>query len=74
MCKTDCVVCNGELVDFETSSQSITSCYDANEYNKLGREYEDIILTHNNLIREWYNIYYNLEQSMFENIEIVKRI
>ena len=74
MCKTDCVVCNENKVDFKTSSQTINSCFDAERYNQLANEYNDIINTHNSQIKEWYKIYYNLEQAMFGNVEIIRRV
>jgi len=73
MCKTDCVICDGDIVDFEKSGQRIKSCQDANEYNEIVSEYNDIVGTYNDQIQDWYTIYYELEQSMFENVQLVKR-
>jgi len=71
MCKTDCVVCNNNRVNF--NDQTVTSCYDARKYNNLITQYNNLVKKHNNLVEQWYQIYYTLEKSMFQNIDIVKK-
>jgi len=77
MCETDCVICEEglfgvEFVDWERS-ENIKSCYDASRFNRLIKEYNTKIEEYNNLIKEWYVPYYELEKSMFGNLELIER-
>jgi hypothetical protein len=71
MCRTDCTVCTNSLVNFD--DQTITSCYDAEQFNNLRDKYLELIDRHNNLVEQWYQAYYTLEKSMFGNIDIVQK-
>lgn len=73
MCQTDCAICDNYQVDFSKTNRLIRSCKDAKEFNTLISKYNSLIQEYNNKIKEWYTLYYKLEKSMFENIEIVKR-
>lgn len=77
MCKTDCVFCltgvlGQKFVDWE-ESKSITSCWDATDYNALVEEYNENVEDYNLLVQNWYKTYYDLEKSMFWNVEMLKR-
>jgi len=69
MCNTDCKNCgssDGYYID-------PYYCYDAYEYNRYVREYNNIIEDYNLLIEDWYESYYDLEKSMFNNIQLIER-
>ncbi len=77
MCKTDCVICGEamfgiELVDWE-KSEKITRCDGATRFNRLLKDYNKDIDEYNSLIKEWYVPYYDLEKSMFGNVELLER-
>ena len=55
------------------TKEEIESCWDAEEYNKLVEKYNNLIINHNNFVQEWYDNYYELEKSMFGNIELISR-
>jgi len=73
MCRTDCVICDGDSINPEKTKEEIESCWDAEEYNKLVEKYNNLIINHNNFVQEWYDNYYELEKSMFGNIELISR-
>jgi hypothetical protein len=77
MCKTDCVICEvglfGRRFVHWDRSASIFSCYDANRFNSLLKEYNNKIENYNFLIEDWYKPYYDLEGLMFWNVELIER-
>ena len=77
ICKTDCVICGEgifgkKFVDWDRSA-SIFSCYDANRFNSLVKDYNNKIEDYNALIEDWYKPYYDLERLMFWNVELIER-
>ncbi|MFA4960572.1 MAG: hypothetical protein WC548_02810 [Candidatus Pacearchaeota archaeon] len=66
MCNTDCSYCNPNRID-------PLYCDDAYEYNKYVGDYNEIIEEYNVLVEEWYKPYYDLEKSMFDNVELIAR-
>lgn len=78
MCTTDCVICSedsqgNQFVDWQKSNAFISSCWDAQKYNTLVNQYNNKIEEHNSLVENWYKPYYDLEKSMFGNIELIQR-
>lgn len=80
MCDTDCAYCSGNVVDFERSQAELwNTCDDATEMNELIKEYNDNVKKHSGdgnrsgLIQEWYEIYYDLEKSMFNNVRLLRK-
>ncbi|MBU2104577.1 MAG: hypothetical protein KKF67_02275, partial [Nanoarchaeota archaeon] len=66
MCATDCTYCDETKTDPEY-------CDDAYEYNNYVKEYNKIVDDYNLLIKDWYKDYYELEKSMFDNVELLER-
>jgi hypothetical protein len=66
MCNTDCEICGAISYD-------IMYCDDAYEYNRYVRDYNKIIDDYNLLLEKWYEPYYDLEKSMFDNVELIER-
>lgn len=66
MCETDCTYCDDARIDPQY-------CDDAYEYNYYVKKYNKIIENYNLLIENWYKIYYELEKSMFDNVELIER-
>jgi len=66
MCATDCSYCDPYRID-------PIYCDDAYEYNRYVKEYNQIIEDYNLLVEDWYKPYYDLEKSMFENVELIEK-
>jgi hypothetical protein len=67
MCNTDCSYCDPNLIDPKY-------CDDVNEYNRYVRDYNKMVEDYNVLVKKWYEPYYDLEKSMFNNIELIERL
>ena len=77
MCKTDCVICEeglfgAEFINWDRSA-IISTCWDANRFNSLIKDYNNKIEDYNTLIEDWYKPYYDLEKLMFGNVELIER-
>ncbi len=66
MCNTDCMVCGNETITKEY-------CYNAIKYNGYLEDYNMGVENYNDLIKGWYESYYDLENLMFNNVEFIQK-